>query len=396
VVLGCIMMRVCHLNTCPVGIATQDPELRKRFAANADHVVNFFRFLAREVREYMAQLGFRTMADMIGRVDQLDFTPALDHWKARGLDLSSILYQPDMPADVARRCVRPQDHGLEKSLDATTIIPRCREALEERTPVELSLPIRNVNRTVGTTLGYEVTTRWGGEGLPDDTIRIHFNGSAGQSFAAFVPRGITFTLEGDANDYWGKGLSGGKLSVYPPRRSTFVPEDNIVIGNVALYGATSGEAYVRGVAGERFCVRNSGAYAVVEGVGDHACEYMTGGRVVVLGRTGRNFGAGMSGGVGYVLDLDGNFKRRCNPGMIELEPFDKPEDINLVRDLIGRHIAHTGSTYAAKILERWVDMQPRFVKIMPRDYKRVLQAEAQARAEGREPTFAELVGATSG
>jgi glutamate synthase (NADPH/NADH) large chain len=396
VVMGCIMMRVCHLNTCPVGIATQDPELRKRFAGNVDHVVNFFRFLAREVREHMAQLGFRTMEDMIGRVDRLDFKPALDHWKARGLDLSSILYQPDMPADVARRCVRPQDHGLEKSLDATTIIPRCREALEERTPVEFSLPIRNVNRTVGTTLGYEVTTRWGGEGLPDDTIRIHFNGSAGQSFAAFVPRGITFTLEGDANDYWGKGLSGGKLSVYPPRRSTFVPEDNIVIGNVALYGATSGEAYVRGVAGERFCVRNSGAYAVVEGVGDHACEYMTGGRVVVLGRTGRNFGAGMSGGVGYVLDLDGNFKRRCNPGMIELEPFDKPEDINLVRDLIGRHIAHTGSTYAAKILERWVDMQPRFVKIMPRDYKRVLQAEAQARAEGREPTFAELVGATSG
>ena len=268
--------------------------------------------------------------------------------------------------------------------------------MEEQKPVELHLPIRNVNRTVGTTLGYEITRRWGAAGLPDDTITIHFTGSAGQSFGAFVPRGITFTLAGDANDYWGKGLSGGKLIVYPPKGSTFVPEENIIIGNVALYGATSGEAYVRGVAGERFCVRNSGAYTVVEGLGDHGCEYMTGGRVVVLGRTGRNFAAGMSGGVAYVLDLDGDFKQRCNLDMVDLEPFDKPEDINLVRDLIQRHIAHTASTYAAKILDGWIDMQPRFVKIMPRDYKRVLQAEARARAEGREPTFAELVGATSG
>src|SRR5438034_4449617 len=286
VTLGCIMMRVCHLNTCPVGVATQDHELRKRFAGKPEYVVNLFRFLAQEVREHMAELGFRTMDEMIGRVDCLDFKPALDHWKACGLDLSTILYRPDLPPEVARHCVGRQDHALEKSLDHTTIIPACAEAIEHRKSVELSLPIHNVHRTVGTLLGYHVTKRWGGEGLPDATIRIHFTGSAGQSFGAFVPRGITFTLEGDANDYWGKGLSGGRLIVFPPRPSTFAPEENIIIGNVALYGATSGEAYVRGVAGERFCVRNSGAHAVVEGIGDHGCEYMTGGRVVVLGRTG--------------------------------------------------------------------------------------------------------------
>jgi glutamate synthase (ferredoxin) len=396
VVLGCVMMRVCHLNTCPVGIATQDPELRKRFAGKPEHVVNYFRFLAEEVREYMARLGFRTMDEMIGRVDKLDFKPALDHWKARGLDLSAILYQPPMAPDVPRRKVREQDHGLERSLDYTTIIPACRAALEDRTPVALRLPIRNVDRTVGTMLGYEITRRWGGEGLPEDTIRLHFTGSAGQSFGAFVPRGVTMTLEGDANDYWGKGLSGGKLVVLPPPGSTFVPEQNIIIGNVALYGATSGEAYVRGVAGERFCVRNSGAYAVVEGVGDHGCEYMTGGRVVVLGRTGRNFAAGMSGGIAYVLDVDGDFKRRCNLGMVDLERLDDASDIELVRDLIARHVRYTGSAYAAGILDGWIDAQPRFVKVMPRDYKRVLAAEARARAEGREPTFAELVGQTSG
>jgi glutamate synthase (NADPH) large chain len=395
VVLGCIMMRVCHLNTCPVGIATQDPELRKRFAGRADYVVNFFRFLAQEVREHMAQLGFRTMNEMIGRVDRLDFKAALEHWKARGLDLSSILYQPDMPPEVARRCVRPQDHSLEKSLDATTIIPACGEAIEHKKPVSLRLPIRNVNRTVGTMLGSRITKRWGGEGLPDNTIEIHFTGSAGQSFGAFVPRGVTFTLEGDANDYWGKGLSGGALIVFPPKKSTFVAEENIIIGNVALYGATSGEAFVRGVAGERFCVRNSGVHAVVEGVGDHACEYMTGGRVVVLGRTGRNFAAGMSGGIAYVFDLDGDFRRRCNLGMVDIERLDQPDEIGFVRDLIRRHIELTGSTYAAGILRDWAGVQPRFVKIMPRDYKRVLMAEARARAEGRQPTFAELVG-TSG
>jgi glutamate synthase (ferredoxin) len=301
-----------------------------------------------------------------------------------------------MPPEVARRCVVAQDHGLEKSLDQTTIIPACRDAIEHRTPVELALPIRNVNRTVGTTLGYEITTRWGGEGLPDDTIRVRFTGSAGTSFGAFLPRGITFTLEGDANDYWGKGLSGGRLIVHPPRRATFVPEANVIIGNVALYGATSGEAYVRGVAGERFAVRNSGVHAVVEGIGDHGCEYMTGGRVVVIGRTGRNFAAGMSGGIAYVLDLDGDFQRRCNRQMVDLELLDQRVDVQTVGELIERHVTYTSSAYAAKILTNWRAMQNRFVKIMPKDFKRVLGAEARARAEGREPTFGELVGATSG
>ena len=396
VVMGCIMMRVCHLNTCPVGIATQDPELRKRFTGKAEFVETFFRFIAQEVREYMAALGFRSMDDMIGRVDRLDFKRALDHWKARGLDLSTILYEPPMPADVARHCITTQDHGLQKALDQTTLIPACRDAIEHGKHVSLELPIRNVNRTVGTMLGFEVTSRWGGKGLPDDTIRVNFRGSAGQSFGAFVPRGISFTLEGDANDYWGKGLSGGKLAVFPPRGATFPPEKNIIIGNVALYGATGGEAYVRGVAGERFAVRNSGAYAVVEAIGDHGCEYMTGGRVVVLGRTGRNFAAGMSGGIAFVLDREGDFARRCNRGMVELERLDQPEDITLVRELITRHVATTRSEYARRILDDWVTLQPKFVKVMPKDYRRVLAAEARARAEGREPTFAELVGVTSG
>ncbi|PYM17481.1 MAG: glutamate synthase large subunit, partial [Candidatus Rokuibacteriota bacterium] len=396
VVMGCIMMRVCHLNTCPVGIATQDPELRKRFAGQPEFVTTFFHFLAEEVRELMAQLGFRTVDEMIGRVDRLDVRAAVEHWKARGLDLSSILYQPEMPATVARRCVVPQDHGLDRALDRTTLIPRCRAAIEDRKPVELRLPIRNVHRTVGTMLGYEITKRWGAEGLPDDTIRVHFTGSAGQSFGAFVPRGITLTLEGDANDYWGKGLSGGRLIVFPPRASTFVPEENIVIGNVALYGATGGEAYVRGVAGERFCVRNSGVHAVVEGIGDHGCEYMTGGRVVVLGRPGRNFGAGMSGGIAFVLDRQGDFSTRVNRGMVDLESLDRLDEIELVRTLIRRHVEFTGSTYAAAVLDDWMSWRPKFVKVMPKDYKRVLAAEALARAEGREPTFAELVGKTSG
>jgi glutamate synthase (NADPH/NADH) large chain len=392
VTLGCIMMRVCHLNTCPVGVATQDPELRKRFTGKPEYVVNFFRFLAQEVRELMAQLGFRSMAEMIGRADCLDFAPALQHWKARGIDLSSILHLPPMPPEVARRCVTTQDHGLEKSLDQTTLIPACRDAIEHGKRVELSLPIRNVNRTVGTTLGYEITRRRGGEGLPDDTIRVHFTGSAGQSFGAFVPRGITFTLEGDANDYWGKGLSGGRLIVHPPRRSTFVPEENVIIGNVALYGATGGEAFVRGVAGERFAVRNSGVHAVVEGIGDHGCEYMTGGRVVVIGKTGRNFAAGMSGGIAYVLDLDGDFARRCNRQMVDLEGLEGSGDVGFVGNLIDRHVTFTSSAYAARILSNWRAMRARFVKVMPKDFKRVLAAEAKARAEGREATFQELVG----
>jgi glutamate synthase (NADPH/NADH) large chain len=382
VVMGCVMMRVCHLNTCPVGIATQDPELRKRFTGAPEFVTTFFRFIAEEVRELMSQLGFRTLDEMIGRVDRLDVRAAVDHWKARGLDFTQILYRPPVAPEVAIRRVRPQDHGLERSLDVTTIVPLCRPALESRTPVDLRLPIRNVHRTVGTIVGYEVTSRYGAEGLPDDTIRIHFTGSAGQSFGAFVPRGITLALEGDANDYLGKGLSGGKIVAFPPREATFVPQDNIIVGNVVLYGATSGEAYVRGVAGERFAVRNSGALAVAEGVGDHACEYMTGGRVVVIGRTGRNFAAGMSGGVAYVLDPAGDFPRRCNLGMVELEPLVCDDDVREVQDLLRRHVRYTQSAAAAEILADWAAAQPRFVKVMPRDYKRALAAMQRAREEG--------------
>ena len=390
VVSGCIMMRVCHLDTCPVGVATQNPELRKRFTGQPEFVENFFRFVAEEVCELMAELGFRTMEDMIGRSDCLNVQPAVDHWKARGLDLSAILHQPDVPDPVARRSIRPQDHGLDKALD-NELIRRSQDALEHGTPVEFNLPIRNVNRTVGTMLGYELTRRWGGEGLPDNTIRIQFTGSAGQSFGAFVPRGISLTIEGDANDYFGKGLSGGRLVIYPPRQSTFVPEENIVIGNVALYGATAGSAFVRGVAGERFCVRNSGAHAVVEGIGDHGCEYMTGGRAVILGRTGRNFAAGMSGGVAYVLDAQGDFERRCNPGMVDLDPL-AGEDETLVQQLVSQHVELTGSTVGRRVLDEWGAYRGQFVKVMPRDYKRVLRAEAKARAESREPEFAELIG----
>jgi glutamate synthase (NADPH/NADH) large chain len=380
-VLGCIMMRVCHLNTCPVGIATQDPNLRKKFAGNPEHVINYFRFVAEEVREFMARLGFRTMDEMIGRVDRLEVKSAVNHWKARGLDYSRILYQPSTGPDVAIRRVRDQDHALDKSLDRTTIVPLCRDALEKKKPVDIILPIRNTNRTVGTILGYEVSKRYGADGLPEDTIRIHFNGSAGQSFGAFVPRGVTLTLEGDANDYVGKGLSGGKLAVYPPRPASFVPEENILIGNVALYGATAGEAYFRGVAGERFCVRNSGAYAVVEGVGDHGCEYMTGGRVVVIGPTGRNFAAGMSGGISFVLDAKGDFKRRCNLEMVELDSLDA-DDVEQVRELLRRHVRYTSSTLAQKLLDRWKSTQLKFVKVMPKDYKRVLAAITKARQTG--------------
>jgi len=381
VVMGCIMMRVCHLNTCPVGVATQNPELRKKFTGKPEFVENFFRYIAEEVREYMSQLGFRTMDEMIGCVDRLDVKKAVDHWKARGLDFSQILYQPQAGPDVAVRCVRGQNHGLEKSLDMTTLIPLCREALEKKKPVNIILPIRNINRTVGTILGYEITRRYGGAGLPDDTIRIHFNGSAGMSFGAFVPRGVTLTLEGDANDYLGKGLSGGKIIVYPPRHSTFVPEENILIGNVVLYGATQGEAYFRGVAGERFAVRNSGVNAVVEGVGDHGCEYMTGGRVVVIGRTGRNFAAGMSGGIAYVLDMKDDFEIRCNLGMVDLESLGA-EDVETIKDLLGRHVLYTQSTVAQKILEKWPMYRSRFVKVMPKDYKRVLEAMEKARRTG--------------
>jgi glutamate synthase (NADPH/NADH) large chain len=382
VVVGCIMMRVCHLNTCPVGIATQDPRLRAKFAGKPEFVETFFRYVAEEVREIMALLGFRTMADMIGRADRLDVRHAVDHWKAKGLDLTPLLHRPAVGPEVAIRKVVEQDHGLEKSLDMTTLVPMCRPALERGEPVDVRLPIRNVNRTVGTIVGHEVTSRHGAAGLPDDTIRLHFTGSAGQSLGAFVPKGITLTLEGDANDYLGKGLSGGKIIVFPPREATFVPEENILVGNVVLYGATSGEAYFRGVAGERFAVRNSGAATVVEGVGDHGCEYMTGGRVVVIGRTGRNFAAGMSGGIAYVLDEAGDFKRRCNLGMVDLEPLVDVEDVEQVKDLLSRHIRYTQSAVAARLLVNWERSREKFVKVMPKDFKRVLVAIKKAQEMG--------------
>jgi glutamate synthase (ferredoxin) len=395
VVMGCVMMRVCHLNTCPVGIATQDPELRRLFSGKPEFVEQFFVFIAQEVRELMAQLGFRTIDDMVGRIDCIEMAPAVAHWKANGVDLSEVLHKPDVRPDAPRHCTTSQDHGLNKALD-NQLIKLSAPALEHREPVAIHLPIRNVNRTVGTMLGYEVTKRYGAEGLPDGTIRIDFTGSAGQSFGAFLTRGITLTLEGDANDYFGKGLSGGRLVVFPPKAVTFAPEENIIIGNVALYGATSGEAFVRGLAGERFCVRNSGAHAVVEGVGDHGCEYMTGGRVVVLGRTGRNFAAGMSGGIAYVFDADGSFPARCNLQMVDLGPVVERDDLELVYNLVARHAALTGSTYAAALIADFTALQRRLVKVLPRDYKRVLRAEAAARAESREPSFAELVGAVNG
>ena len=382
VAMGCIMMRVCHLNTCPVGVATQDPELRKRFAGEPEHVANFMHMIAQEVREIMAQLGIRQMNKMIGRVDKLEVKKAIEHYKARGLDYSSILHQPEVPAKVGRFCQIPQDHGLEKALDNTVLLRLCAPAIERQEKVMAVLPIRNVNRVVGTIVGSEVTRRWGAEGLPEDTIEIHFTGSAGQSFGAFMPKGMTFFLEGDSNDYVGKGLSGGKIIVFPPEQSTFVPEENIIIGNVALYGATGGEAYIRGMAGERFGVRNSGVTAVVESVGDHGCEYMTGGRVVVLGPTGRNFAAGMSGGLAYVLDETGEFPRRCNPQMVSLEKLENADEAEEVWKMIQRHQTYTGSSRAAAILSSWQQMIPKFVKVMPKDYQRVLQSMKRVQETG--------------
>jgi glutamate synthase domain-containing protein 2/glutamate synthase domain-containing protein 1/glutamate synthase domain-containing protein 3 len=372
IAMGCIMMRKCHLNTCSVGIATQDPALRKHFQGQPEHVINFFFFIAEQVRQYMAEMGFRTVDEMVGRVDMLDARPAENHWKARGLDLSTVLYNPPLPARVERHCVNLQDHGLQQALDHQ-LIEHARPALENRIPVEMSLPIRNVHRSVGAMLSGEIARRYGSEGLPDDTIRVQLTGSAGQSFGAFLARGVTLTLEGDANDYAGKGLSGGRLVVYPPRNSGFAAEENILVGNVVLYGATSGEAFFNGIAGERFAVRNSGATAVVEGVGDHGCEYMTKGLVVVLGACGRNFSAGMSGGVAYVFDERMDFtEKRCNRASVDLEPLIEFPDVRIVRDLISRHWKLTGSRRARGILDNWSEMLPRFIKVFPHEFKRVL------------------------
>ncbi|HEX7487759.1 MAG TPA: glutamate synthase-related protein, partial [Anaeromyxobacteraceae bacterium] len=390
VVLGCIMMRACHLNTCPVGVATQDPELRKRFSGDPAHVANFMRFIAAEVREYMAALGYRTIEEMVGRSERLEMRRAVDHWKARNLDFSRILFKPTVPKHYGRTCQIPQDHGLDDALDATTLLELARPALEAKKPVQATLPIRNTNRVVGTMLGSEVTRRHGPQGLPEDTIQLHFQGSAGQSFGAFVPPGMTLVLEGDSNDYLGKGLSGGKLIAFPPRAAAFVAEENVLVGNVALYGATGGEAYLRGIAGERFAVRNSGASAVVEGVGDHGCEYMTGGRVVVLGPTGRNFAAGMSGGIAYVLDQEGVFAKVCNRELVTLSPLVDEEEIAAVRRLVERHVQYTESALGRRVLERWKESLARFVRVVPNDYRRVLEAQARMRQKGLSPEEAEM------
>ncbi len=400
IAMGCIMMRKCHLNTCSVGIATQDPVLRKQFQGQPEHVINFFFFLAEQVRQYMAGLGFRTVDEMVGRVDMLDVEPAVDHWKdhwkARGLDFSAILYNPPTPSRVARRRVQDQDHGLEQALDHK-ILGQVHSTLETLSPIEVKLPVRNIHRSVGTMLSGEIARRYGSAGLPDDTVHIQLSGSAGQSLGAFLAKGVTLTLEGEANDYVGKGLSGGKIIVYPPRGSSFAPEANIIVGNVVLYGATSGEAFFNGMAGERFAVRNSGATAVVEGVGDHGCEYMTNGVVLVLGSCGRNFAAGMSGGVAYVFDERGDFtEKRCNLDSVDLEPLLEGNDVQVVRDLITRHLELTRSPRAQWILNNWNDAESRFIKVFPHEFKRVLGIRRREQAYIPKPPVAVLTHATPG
>jgi len=375
--MGCIMMRKCHLNTCPVGIATQDPDLRAKFEGTPEHVINFFFFVAEELREIMAQLGFRKVDEMIGRVDMLEARKGVEHWKAKHIDLSFLLHNPPAPSRFGRRSQILQEHGLNNVLDHQ-LIEYAKDAIEKAAPVEFDLPIRNVHRTVGAMLSGEVARKYGSAGLPENTIKIHFSGSAGQSFGAFLARGITLMLEGDANDYTGKGLSGGRLIIYPSRRSKCVPEENTVVGNVILYGATSGEAYFNGKAGERFAIRNSGATAVVEAVGAHGCEYMTNGTVVVLGPTGKNFAAGMSGGFAYVLDETGAFSATlCNRSMVDVDPLDT-KDEETVRKLVEKHFEYTASPRARFILDRWQQMVKKFVKVFPHDYKRVLDAAENA------------------
>ncbi len=405
VVQGCIMMRKCHLNTCPVGVATQDPELRKKFTGQPEHVVNYFFFIAEELREYMAQMGVRKLNELIGRSDLLDMKHGIEHWKAQGLDFSKVFHQPDVPASVARRHAEVQDHGLEKALD-NQLIAEAKAALDNRHPVIIKTAIRNTNRTVGAMLSHEVVKRYGHAGLPNDTITVKLKGTAGQSFGAFLAHGVSFELTGEGNDYVGKGLCGGRISVLPPRDCPIAAEDNIIVGNTVLYGATSGECYFRGVAGERFAVRNSGAVAVVEGVGDHGCEYMTGGMVVVLGRTGRNFAAGMSGGVAYVLDEDSTFERHCNLSMVQLEPIEAEAaasetgeieahgrvhfnhlgraDERLLREFIENHLRHTGSVRARTLLDNWTFYLPKFVKVMPTEYRRALQEIGAQQANQKE------------
>jgi len=380
IVMGCVMMRVCHLDTCPVGVATQNPLLREKFAGKAEFVVNFFEFIAQEVREILAELGFRTLDEAIGHSEVLDVARAVDHWKASGLDLSPILYRPTLDPSASLRHTEAQDHGLDRALDQK-LIEICQPAINDGEPVRAQLEIHNVNRTVGTMLGSQVTRKWGGQGLPEGTIDLTFTGAAGQSFGAFLPAGITLRLEGDGNDYVGKGLSGGRIVVRPARTAPLVAQDNIIAGNVIGYGATSGHVFLRGRVGERFCVRNSGATAIVEGVGDHGCEYMTGGRVVILGPTGRNFAAGMSGGIAYLLDAT---VHNINKEMVDVEKLDKA-DLNFLENILGQHLAETDSEVAKDLLLNWPKQAGRFTKVMPRDYRRVLDAQAKAEAEGRDP-----------
>ncbi|WP_410771745.1 glutamate synthase large subunit [Fontibacillus sp. BL9] len=382
VAVGCIMMRVCQLDTCPVGVATQNPELRKNFTGDPQHVVNFMTFVAENLREWMSELGFRSLEEMIGRTDCLDTFKAIDHWKKKGVDLSSLLHMPKVPEGSSRFCTRRQNHGLEETLDLTHLLGLAAPALERGEAVSAALPICNVNRATGTILGSEVTRIYGAAGLPEDTITFRFEGSAGQSFGAFVPKGMTLTVEGDANDYTGKGLSGGKVIVKPSPRATFAAEENIIVGNTSFYGATGGEAYIRGIAGERFAVRNSGANIVVEGVGDHGCEYMTGGRVVVLGGTGRNFAAGMSGGIAYALDLQGDFINRCNLEMVLLEPVADLSEVDQLRTLISRHVLYTESVVGRRVLDNWNELLPKFVRVIPKDYKRMLEQIRKVENEG--------------
>ena len=381
VVEGCIMMRKCHLNTCPVGVATQDPELRKRFSGNADHVVNFFRFMVQDLREIMAELGFRTINEMVGQVDCLEMREGVTHWKTSKLDLSPVLYKEPTGTYTGLYKMEEQDHGIAEVLD-WKLLAAAKPALEKQERISASFPVRNTDRTIGTILSNEISKKYKGEGLPDDTIHFNFNGTAGQSFGAFNTKGVTLELEGDANDYFGKGLSGAKLIVYPPKQASYVPEENIIIGNVAFYGATSGESYIRGKAGERFGVRNSGAEVVVEGVGDHGCEYMTGGRVVILGATGRNFAAGMSGGIAFIYDVKGQFASLCNKEMVDLDPLDA-EDAQALNDMIARHYAYTGSTVARFVLDDFENQLKNFIKVFPKDYKKALQEKNKVKQSAK-------------
>ena len=368
------MMRKCHLNTCPAGIATQDPELRKRFIGRTNYAINYFRFIATEIREYLAEMGFRKFDDIVGRTDLLEVNPEVTNWKMTHVDFSKLLYFPPEARTNDIRCTVEGLKSIQDHLDMQ-LIKGATKAIKAGEKVWLSHKLNNVDRTVGAMLSGEISRRYGEQALADGTINCTFHGTAGQSFGAFSVKGITFRLEGDANDYFGKGLSGARLVVVPPAGSTFIPEENIIIGNTSLYGATSGEAYIRGVAGERFCVRNSGAIAVVEGTGDHCCEYMTGGRTVVLGRTGRNFAAGMSGGIAYVLDLDGNFEYFCNKGMVELSAVEDRSDIQELQELINNHLMYTRSSLAAEVLTNWDEYLPKFVKVIPLEYKKVLQTQ---------------------